>query len=199
MVFKNKKSKLLFFCAQKTFLTFLTSNLFYIIRKKKVSNLEVEAWTLSWNIYPILTFCKNNTLSQLEVLTDIVVSDHPQDKYRFIIRYLLLSVKFNYRLTLISKSKELMPLLSVNSLFNTSNWIEREVWDLFGIFFLLHPNLRRILTEYGFKSHPLRKDFPFTGFFEVIYDDSQKRVIKKKLELSQEYRNFDFNSLWAIN
>jgi NADH:ubiquinone oxidoreductase subunit C len=199
MIFTNKKSKLLFFCIQKTFATFLKHNLCYLIKKTKVTNLEIEAWVLPWNIYPILTFCKSNTLSQLDMLIDIVVSDNPKDKYRFILRYLLLSTTFNYRLTLITKSKELMFLLSVNSIFNSSNWLEREIWDLFGIFFLLHPNLRRILTEYGFQSHPLRKDFPFTGFSEVIYDDSQKRIVKKQLELSQEYRNFDFHSSWSIS
>jgi NADH dehydrogenase (ubiquinone) Fe-S protein 3 len=161
--------------------------------------LEIEVWSLPWNIYPILSFCKNHTLAQLEILIDIVVSDHPKDSYRFIVRYILLSVRFNYRISLFTKIKEFMTLLSVSTLFTGSNWIEREVWDLFGIFFLLHPNLRRILTEYGFNSHPLRKDFPFSGFSEVFYDDSQKKIVKKELELAQEYRNFNFTSSWVIN
>jgi len=109
-----------------------------------------------------------------------------------------MSVKFNYRLMLLTKTKELVSLLSINSLYRTTNWIEREIWDLYGIFFLLHHDLRRILTDYGFSAHPLRKDFPVTGFFEVIYDDSQKRITQKALELSQEYRYFDFKAIWSF-
>lgn len=132
------------------------------------------------------------------MLIDIVVSDTPKNKFRFTLRYLILSTRFNYRLSLITKTKELVSLLSTISLYRTANWIEREIWDLYGIFFFLHNDLRRILTEYGFTAHPLRKDFPLTGFFEVIYDDSQKRIVKKSLELSQEYRFFDFNAIWSF-
>jgi NADH dehydrogenase (ubiquinone) Fe-S protein 3 len=132
------------------------------------------------------------------LLIDIVVSDTPKNKFRFTLRYLILSTRFNYRLSLITKTKELVSLLSTISLYRTANWIEREIWDLYGIFFFLHNDLRRILTEYGFTAHPLRKDFPLTGFFEVIYDDSQKRIVKKSLELSQEYRFFDFNAIWSF-
>ena len=134
----------------------------------------------------------------MQSLIDIIVSDNPKDKQRFIVRYALLSEKFNYRLYLVTKTKELMPLLSVQYIFNSSNWLEREIWDLFGIFFLLHSDLRRILTDYGFSCHPLRKDFPVTGFSEIVYDDSQKRVIKRSLELAQEYRYFDYNSSWDL-
>lgn len=132
------------------------------------------------------------------MLIDIVVSDTPKNKFRFTLRYLILSTRFNYRLSLVTKTKELVSLLSTISLYRTANWIEREIWDLYGIFFFLHNDLRRILTEYGFTAHPLRKDFPLTGFFEVIYDDSQKRIVKKSLELSQEYRFFDFNAIWSF-
>lgn len=132
------------------------------------------------------------------MLIDIVVSDTPKNKFRFTLRYLILSTRFNYRLSLVTKTKELVSLLSTISLYRTANWIEREIWDLYGIFFFLHNDLRRILTEYGFTAHPLRKDFPLTGFFEVIYDDSQKRIVKKSLELSQEYRLFDFNAIWSF-
>jgi NADH dehydrogenase (ubiquinone) Fe-S protein 3 len=159
--------------------------------------LEIEAWVSPWNIYPLITFFKNQTLCQFKCLIDIVVYDVLKEIKRFHLIYNLLSIQFNYRLRIITKTCELLPLISITGLFNSSNWMEREIWDLYGIFFFFHKDLRRILTEYGFKSHPLRKDFPLTGFFETSYDDSQKRIVNKSLELSQEYRYFDFNSSWT--
>lgn len=196
MIFMNAKSKLFFFLIQKGFLNFLGFNLSYFIQGKKSNSLEIEAWSCPWNIYPVLTFCKKHSLCQANSLIDIVVSDNPKNYHRFIVRYLLLSVRFNFRLSVVTKIKELATLISITSLFGSANWIEREIFDLFGIFFLLHTDLRRILTEYGFQFHPLRKDFPMTGFFEVVYDDSQKRIVQRKVELSQEYRYFDFTTHW---
>ena len=120
--------------------------------------------------------------------------DRPKNKNRFHIIYYLLSTKFNYRFSLVTTSHEFLPLISIYSLFSTSNWLEREIWDLFGIVFLLHRDLRKILTEYGFKGHPLQKNFPLTGFLEVIYDDTQKQIVNLSLEISQKYRYFKFNS-----
>jgi NADH dehydrogenase (ubiquinone) Fe-S protein 3 len=199
MLFTSNRKKLLFYSIQKAFLWFLLCNFPYYIHKSQIKQLEIEVWISPWNIYPALSFLKTQTLCQFQCLVDIIVYDVLRDKKRFHLIYNLLSTQFNYRLRIVTKTCELLPLLSVSSLFNSSNWMEREIWDLYGIFFLLHKDLRRILTEYGFKNHPLRKDFPLTGFFEVIYDDSQKRIINRPLELSQEYRYFDFNSSWALN
>jgi NADH dehydrogenase (ubiquinone) Fe-S protein 3 len=199
MLFTSNRKKLLFYSIQKAFIWFLLCNFPYYIHKSQIKQLEIEVWISPWNIYPTLSFLKTQTLCQFQCLVDIIVYDVLRDKKRFHLIYNLLSTQFNYRLRIVTKTCELLPLLSVSSLFNSSNWMEREIWDLYGIFFLLHKDLRRILTEYGFKNHPLRKDFPLTGFFEVIYDDSQKRIINRPLELSQEYRYFDFNSSWALN
>ena len=197
MLFLNIKQKLFFFCIQKTSLFFLKSNLIYFIYKLQNKSMELEAWITPWNIYPCLTFLNKQTLYQSNLLIDIQVYDVPKIKQRFYVIYSLLSTQFNYRFSLITKTSTFLPLISVTSIFKTSNWIEREVWDLFGIFFLLHNDLRRILTEYGFNSHPLRKDFPVTGFLEMIYDDSKKQIVSIPLELSQKYRYFNFNSTWS--
>lgn len=198
MLFTTTRKKLLFYCIQKTFLWFLQRSLPYFLHKIQIKQLEIEAWVSPWNIYPLLTFFKTQTLCQFKCLIDIVVYDVRKEIKRFHLIYNLLSIQFNYRLRIVTKTCELLPLISITGLFNSSNWMEREIWDLYGIFFFFHKDLRRILTEYGFKSHPLRKDFPLTGFFETSYDDSQKRIINKSLELSQEYRYFDFNSSWII-
>lgn len=186
--------KLNFFCIQKSYITFLKCNLFYFIHQIKLINMELIIQLISWNIYPVLTFLKKNSSSQFNILIDIIVYDVPQNKERFIIVYNLLSIHFNKRIFIVTKINELSTLISINSLFLVSNWIEREIWDLFGILFLLNKDLRRILTNYGFEFHPLRKDFPLIGYFETIYDDTQKSVINKTLTgLTQEYRTFKLN------
>ena len=117
-------------------------------------------------------------------------------KERFLVVYSLLSQLFNKRIFICTKINQTLSIISVSSIFFTANWIEREIWDFFGIFFLLHNDLRRILTDYGFDFYPLRKDFPLIGLFEMIYDESQKRIISKNfINLAQEYRffNIDFN------
>ena len=190
-------TKLSFFCIQKSYITFLKCNLFYLIYKIKIINTELIVKLTPWNIYPILTFLKKNSCSQFNLLVDIIVYDIPQNKERFIVVYSLISTHFNKRIFLISKVNELLSLISINSLFSSSNWIEREIWDLFGILFLLNKDLRRILTSYGFEFHPLRKDFPMMGFFETVYDETQKSVVNKTfVGLNQEYRTFklDFKS-----
>lgn len=144
----------------------------------------------------MITFFKKKNQVQFQSLLDIIIYDIPKNKDRFTVVYSLLSIRFNRRLFISTKLNELMPLISISSLYVTANWIEREVWDLFGILFLLHKDLRRILTEYGFEFHPLRKDFPLMGFCETLYDETQKRVTSKAIiGLAQEYRVFklDFN------
>lgn len=166
-------------------------NLFNLIRKIRIKNLELEVKVSPWNIYPILSFLNKNTHTQFQSLLDIVVYDIPKNKERFVIIYSLLSKRFNRRVFIKTKTNEISPLLSISSIYRTGNWLEREIWDLFGIFFILHRDLRRILTDYGFNSHPLRKDFPLMGHYETLYDETQKRIINKSIiGLNQEYRVF---------
>jgi NADH:ubiquinone oxidoreductase subunit C len=196
MSFIKSKQKFYFFCIQKSFLMYLKCSTFYFIRKLRIKNLELEVQLAPWHLYPVITFVKKTTMAQFQNLLDIIVYDTPKNKDRFTIIYLMSSTRFNRRLFISTKLNELTPLISINSLYITATWIEREIWDLFGIIFLLHKDLRRILTEYGFEFHPLRKDFPITGFCETLYDETQKRITSKSfIGLAQRYRVFklDFN------
>jgi len=123
-------------------------------------------------------------------LVDICAVDYPEKKNRFEINYILLSITYNQRMVIKTYVDEITPIHSVVKIFNNSNWLEREAWDMFGIFFQNHPDLRRILTDYGFVGYPFRKDFPLTGFIEYRYDDVNKAVKGEVLELSQELRMF---------
>ena len=129
-------------------------------------------------------------------LTDLCGVDWPSREKRFDVVYHLLSPTKNVRIRLKVATDEATPVPSLSSLFPVASWFEREAYDLYGILFSGHPDLRRILTDYGFDGHPLRKDFPLTGFVEVRYDDEQKRVVYEKVNLRQEFRNFDFLSPW---
>jgi NADH/F420H2 dehydrogenase subunit C len=150
------------------------------------------------NLIPILIFLKNNIQYQFKVLTCISGVDYPNKKYRFELTYELLSVRYNNRLRVKIFSDEISPIKSINNVYSASNWYEAEIWDMFGIFFTNHPNLSKLLTDYGFEGYPLRKDFPLTGFVESSYDYVRKRVVNEKVELSQEYRSFKFESPWEI-
>nr|AEP43206.1 NADH dehydrogenase subunit 9 [Phytophthora cinnamomi var. parvispora] len=147
-------------------------------------------------LIPILFFLKNHTNSQFKVLSEICAVDYINKEKRFEIIYNLLSIRFNSRLKVKITINELQPVDSIISIYKASNWCEREVWDMFGIFFLNHPDLRRILTDYGFEGHPLRKDFPLSGFLEVFYNELKKRVVYEPINLSQQYRLFEFNNPW---
>ena len=144
----------------------------------------------------VLGFLKDNSKCLFKALMDIAGVDYPQREKRFEIVYNLLSLKHNMRirLKLYVGQDEIVP--SVTDLYPSANWWEREAWDLYGIPFGGHPDLRRILTDYGFEGHPLRKDFPLTGFVEVRYDNTQKRVIYEPVKLPQDFRTFDFLSPW---
>jgi len=131
------------------------------------------------------------------VLTAITGTDYPERIDRFEVSYELLSLKFNNRLRVKTSINEVGSLESITKVYNSANWWEREVWDMFGIFFSNHPDLRRILTDYGFEGYPLRKDFPLSGYVEVRYDDTVKRVVCEPLELAQEFRSFNFESPWS--
>jgi len=161
-----------------------------------VSGFEIVLETAITNLYPIIHFLNKHTFCQSESLMDIVCYDTLGKTHRFCLIYNLLSVHFNCRIRIASRFPELSDVLSVMGLFKAANWLEREVFDFFGIFFLGNKDLRRILTDYGFKGFPLRKDFPLTGYIDVYYDDNQKRVCYRNLEVSQEYRTFNFVTKW---
>jgi NADH dehydrogenase (ubiquinone) Fe-S protein 3 len=152
-------------------------------------------------IYPeyltsFLFFLRDHTNTQYKVLIDVTAIDYPSRALRFEVVYNLLSIEYNSRIRIKTCIDEITPLNSSTELYSAAGWWEREACDMFGIFFSGHPDLRRILTDYGFEGHPLRKDFPLTGYTEVRYDDSEKRVITESLELTQEFRYFDFSSPW---
>jgi NADH-quinone oxidoreductase subunit C len=154
--------------------------------------LQVERDQIS----DVLTRLRDDPALQLEVLLDITGVDWPQREDRFDVVYHLLSMRQNLRLRVKLATNETDPVPSVVSVFPTANWLERETYDMYGILFSGHPDLRRILTDYGFEGYPLRKDFPLTGFKEVRYDDELKRVVYEPVRLTQEFRNFDFESPW---
>ena len=143
-----------------------------------------------------LTRLKDETGGAFTQLSDITAVDFPERKQRFELIYQLLSVKWNQRVRLITSLGEGAIAPSVTAVFTSANWAEREIWDMFGIFFDGHGDLRRLLTDYGFEGHPLRKDFPLTGHVEVRYDPDEGRVVYEAVELMQEYRDFDFESPW---
>jgi NADH-quinone oxidoreductase subunit C len=147
-------------------------------------------------IVEALTLLRDDPACQFEVLIDICGVDYPERAERFDVVYHLLSPRLNQRVRVKIATDETAPVASVNDVFPAANWYEREAYDLYGIRFTGHPDLRRILTDYGFQGHPLRKDFPLTGYVEVRYDDEKKRVVYEPVKLTQEFRDFDFESPW---
>jgi NADH-quinone oxidoreductase subunit C len=147
-------------------------------------------------VLEILRFLRDDPKCRFSVLCDICGVDYPDRPQRFDVVYNLLSLTHNQRIRLTLETDEEQPVASATALYSSAGWWEREAWDLFGIFFSDHPDLRRILTDYGFEGHPLRKDFPLTGFVELRYDDDQKRVVYEPVRLKQEFRSFDFISPW---
>lgn len=143
-----------------------------------------------------MSLLKNNNQFTFQVLTDLCGVDYPNREKRFQVVYNLLSLSANIRLTVKINLKENQLAPTIHDIYSTANWYEREAWDMYGIYFADHPDLRRILTDYGFIGHPMRKDFPLTGFSEVRYDLEQKKVIYEKVKLTQDFRNFDFISPW---
>jgi NADH dehydrogenase (ubiquinone) Fe-S protein 3 len=147
-------------------------------------------------LIPFLFFLKKHFILQYSSLIDITAVDFLGYKHRFELVYQLTSVHYNHRITVKTVLSPLNNIASSTIVFKSAGWLEREIWDLFGIFFSDHADLRRILTDYGFQGFPLRKDFPLTGFVELRYDDELKRVTYDSLELTQEFRFFDFQSPW---
>ena len=147
-------------------------------------------------VIKLLGFLRDDQNCQFKLLMDVTAVDHPDREERFEVVYHLLSLKHNQRVRVKVTTDDATPVPSATGVFNSANWFEREVWDLFGVFFSDHPDLRRLLTDYGFEGHPLRKDFPLTGYVEVRYDEDQKRVVYEPVKLTQEFRTFDFMSPW---
>ena len=148
------------------------------------------------DLLDVVIFIKTNNSTKFRQLIDITVVDYPEQTKRFKVVYLFLSHEFNQRIILnyFVSENEIIP--SLTSIFPSANWMEREVFDMYGVSFKDHPDLRRILTDYGFEGHPLRKDFPLTGHTEVRYSEDKKKVINEPVKLEQNYRNFDYESPW---
>jgi NADH dehydrogenase (ubiquinone) Fe-S protein 3 len=151
----------------------------------------------SEKLLPVISFLKNSVNCQYKILTSISGTDYLEKNLRFEVSYELLSIQYNSRIRVKTYVDEITPIESITSVYSAADWWEREIWDFLGVFFVNHPDLRRILTDYGFDGHPLRKDFPLSGYVEVRYDERQKRVICESLELAQEFRTFDFLSPWS--
>ena len=148
------------------------------------------------DLLDVLVFLKNNASTKFRQLIDITAVDYPEENERFKVVYLLLSHEFNNRVILTYSINENEVIPSITEIFPSANWMEREVFDMYGIKFKNHPDLRRILTDYNFEGFPLRKDFPLTGHNEVRYNEDEKKVIYEPVKLEQNYRNFDYESPW---
>ena len=148
------------------------------------------------NLISTILFLKTNEKCKFKQLIDITAVDYPEKEKRFKIVYLLLSHEKNLRIVISTHIDEKVVVPSITKIFPSANWMEREVFDMYGISFKDHPDLRRILTDYGFEGYPLRKDFPLTGHTEVRYSEAKKKVISEPVKLDQEYRDFDFESPW---
>ena len=167
----------------------------------KINSSYIRHEELRLNIDPediseVVLFLKNNPNTKFRQLIDITAVDYPENERRFRLVYLLLSLENNKRISIDYYIKENDPINSLTSIYPSANWMEREVFDMYGIIFKDHPDLRRILTDYNFKGHPLRKDFPLTGHNEVRFNEESKKVIYEPVKLEQNYRNFDYESPW---
>ncbi|VVC35702.1 NADH:ubiquinone oxidoreductase, 30kDa subunit,NADH:ubiquinone oxidoreductase, 30kDa subunit [Cinara cedri] len=168
----------------------------YVQKVQIATGDELEILIAPDGVLPVLQFLKDHHNCQFSNLADLCAVDVPQRSNRFEIVYNLLSVRFNSRIRVKTYTDELTPIDSSTSIFEAANWYEREIWDMYGVFFSNHPDLRRILTDYGFEGHPFRKDFPLSGYVEVRYDDDKKRVVVEPLEMAQEFRRFELSTPW---
>jgi len=166
------------------------------IVKTEMAHGQLVLWVRRDSIVKALTFLRDDPRCLFKCLLDVCGVDYPERPERFEVVYHLLSLHHNQRLRVKVTTDEETPVPSVTGVFSAANWYERETWDLYGIYFSDHPDLRRLLTDYGFEGHPMRKDFPLTGYVEVRYDEEQKRVVYEPIKLKQEFRSFDFLSPW---
>ena len=175
---------------------FINSELSSKVKNSLVKNEELLIEISPEDLIDVVQFLKSSEKCKFRQLIDIAGVDYPDEEKRFQLVYLFLSHEYNLRIKLSLRFEINQTIISLTKIFPSANWMEREVFDMYGIKFKNHPDLRRILTDYGFKGHPLRKDFPLTGFNEVRYSEKEKKVIYEPVKLEQDYRNFDFESPW---
>ena len=175
---------------------FLNSELNTKIKSSFIKHNQIYVKIDNQNLSNVILFLKTNSKTKFRQLIDITAVDFPEKEIRFKLIYLLLSHELNHRIILEMEIKDKEIVQSITSIYPSANWMEREVFDMYGIEFKDHPDLRRILTDYGFQGHPLRKDFPLTGHNEVRYSNENKKVIYEPVKLEQNYRNFDYESPW---
>ena len=174
----------------------VNSGLATAIKTTKINYGQLFIETNVKTLYSIILYLKTNDKCRFKQLIDITAVDYPEREKRFKIVYLLLSHENNLRILININIDEKTPVPTITKIFPSANWMEREVFDMYGVSFKDHPDLRRILTDYGFEGYPLRKDFPLTGHTEVRYSEDKKKVIYEPVKLDQEYRHFDFESPW---
>ena len=174
----------------------INSELTTKIKKTEIRHEQLYINIDNEDLIAVTLFIKSNENTKFRQLIDITVVDYPEDTQRFKVVYLFLSHEFNQRIILSYLISENEVISSLTPIYPAANWMEREVFDMYGVKFKDHPDLRRILTDYDFEGHPLRKDFPLTGHTEVRYSEDQKKVIKEPVKLEQNYRNFDYESPW---
>ena len=174
----------------------INSELSSKVKSSKIENNELLIETEENELLDVVQFLKSNERCKFRQLIDIAGVDYPENEKRFELIYLFLSHEHNLRIKLLIRFQINQTIVSLTKIFPSANWMEREVFDMYGVKFKNHPDLRRILTDYGFKGHPLRKDFPLTGFNEVRYSEKEKKVVYEPVKLEQNYRNFDFESPW---
>jgi NADH-quinone oxidoreductase subunit C len=174
----------------------INSELASKVQQSVIINEELTVETNLNDLIEVVQFLKSNNNCKFRQLIDIAGVDYPEKDKRFQLVYLFLSHENNLRVKILIKFQTNESINSLTKIFPSANWMEREVFDMYGIKFKNHPDLRRILTDYGFKGHPLRKDFPLTGFNEVRYSEKEKKVVYEPVKLEQNYRNFDFESPW---
>ena len=174
----------------------INSELTTKIKKSEIRHKQLYITIDHVDLIDVTLFIKSNKNTKFRQLMDMTVVDYPENIQRFKVVYLFLSHEFNQRIVLTYLINENELISSLTSIYPAANWMEREVFDMYGVKFKDHPDLRRILTDYGFEGHPLRKDFPLTGHTEVRYSEDQKKVISEPVKLEQNYRNFDYESPW---
>lgn len=166
-----------------------------ILKIEETDSGDIYVWIRPEDLLLVTSVLKNHVNFNF-TLSDIFCTDYPQEKLRFCLNYNFVSFKYHSRVFVKFNVAENIGVASIVSLFDSANWLEREIWDMHGVFFYDHPDLRRILTDYGFKGFPLRRDFPLSGYTEIVYDEKTKQLRYQNVELSQEFRNFDFFNPW---
>ena len=175
---------------------FINSELSSKINKSIIENDELLIEIGEKDLIEVVQFLKSNEKLKFKQLIDLAGVDYPEEEKRFNLIYLLLSHENNYRIKILLKLETSQTINSITKIFPSANWMEREVFDMYGIKFKNHPDLRRILTDYNFEGFPLRKDFPLSGHNEVRYDENEKKVLYEPIKLEQNYRNYDYESPW---